>query len=73
MVELNQNDIDAIHATHDKVIRIDTIIGNGDKGLCYDVRCQQKRINRIELFLVFLIGSGMIGGGVISLLGLIKG
>ncbi len=73
MVEFTKRELDAIHATHDMVIRIDTILGNGDKGLCHDVRCHNKRINRIELFLAFLIGCGMLGGGTVGLLKFLGG
>ena len=38
MPELSDDDIGTIRATHDAVIRLESLIGNGDKGLCADIR-----------------------------------
>mgnify|MGYP001613862941 CR=1 FL=1 len=73
MVEITEKDLDAIHDSHDKIIRIDTLLGNGEKGLCYDVRCHQHRITRLELGIAFLVGTGTIGGGIYGLIKLLGG
>lgn len=67
MVEFTERDLDAIHDTHDKVIRMDAILGNGDSGLCRDVREHQKRISRIELVIVGVVSTGGLTGGIIGL------
>ncbi len=68
MAELTEKDLEAIHDTHDKVIKIDTILGNGGKGLCYEVQEHGKRINRVELVIVSLCSSGVLGGGILGLI-----
>ena len=58
--------------THDSIIRIETLLGNGDKGLCYDVRCLSSSHYRLKrnfwIFTSFLAGSGVLGGGLWALL-----
>lgn len=72
MAELTKREIDAIHETHDKVIELVSIIGNGDnKGLCYETRSLRRRITRLEIVLAAIIGSGTLGGGIAFLTGLI--
>jgi len=67
MPELTDHDIKAIHETHDKVIRIDTILGNSGKGLIHDVSNNKKKIERIQLILVSIVSSGALGGGILGL------
>ncbi len=73
MIELTEKELDAIHDTHDKVIKIDTLLGNGEKGLCYEVRCHNKRIGRIEIVIGGLIASGVITGGGVAIAKLLGG
>jgi len=64
MVEITEKEIEAIHSTHDKVIRMETMLGNGNAGLCHAVRDHQKRIRIIEITLAILLGgSGLVGSG----------
>ena len=73
MPALTKEDIATIHATHDEVIRIKTLLGNGDKGLCHDVQCTQKRVNRLELIVVGVFSSGALGGGVFGFIKWLNG
>ena len=68
MPELTSEDIVALRETHDKVIRIETLLGNDHTGLCYEVRCHNKRIGRLELVIVGIFSSGALGGGVLGLI-----
>ena len=67
MPELSKEDIIALRETHDKVIKIETLLGNGNEGLCYDVKCTKQRVSRLELIIVGLISSGALGGGILGL------
>jgi len=72
MVELTEKELQAIHETHDAVIRLETIIGNGEQGLYVEVRNHGKRITRIEIILAALVGSGVLGTAsfqIVKLLG----
>ena len=62
-MELTQGLMDKIEKTHDTVIEIATILGKGESGLCAEVRNHNKRIGRIELVVVAIIGSGALSGG----------
>jgi len=68
MAEITEREIEAIHDTHDKIIRIETILGDGDEGLCHEVNEHQKRIHRIEIVIASLVGSGILGTGIWGLL-----
>ena len=58
MVEITEREITALHDTHDKVIRIDTIL----EDMCKEVAGHQTKIRRIEIVLGALLGSGALGG-----------
>lgn len=73
MAELQDRDIEAIHETHDKVIRIETLLGNGDKGLLHDVKESKRKINRIELVIVGLCSSGGLAGGILGMIKWLSG
>ncbi len=73
MTELTDNDLKIIHDTHDAVIKITTVLGDGDEGLCGDVKSHSQRLNRIEIVIAGLIGSGVLGGGAIGILKLLGG
>ena len=73
MAELQERDIEAIHETHDKVIRIETLLGNGDEGLLHDVAENKKKINRVELVIVGLCSSGALGGGILGMIKWLSG
>lgn len=57
-----------IEETHDKVIKIETIIGNGTQGLFQQVRNNTKAITKIWLILAFIAGGGGLGLGIIELI-----
>lgn len=73
MAEITEREITAIHDTHDKVIKIETILGNGDKGLSHEVREHAKKIRIIEITLASLFGSGILGGGIFGVVKLLTG
>jgi len=73
MVEITEREINAIHETKEKVVRIDTLLGNGDRGLCHDVRTSKQRIQRIELIIAFSFGSAGLGGGIVAVVKLLGG
>ena len=73
MANLTKDDLQRIHDTHDAVIAIKQILGDGHEGLCHDVRCHQKRISHIEIAFAFLVGTGFLTGGTIGLVKLIGG
>ena len=70
MAEITEKEINAIHETHDKVIRIETIL---DNGLIDEVENQGKQIRRVELIIALFIGSGVLGGGAFGLFKLLLG
>ena len=73
MVEITEREINAIHETKEKVVRIDTLLGNGDSGLCRDVAVSKNKIHRIEIILAFSFGSAGLGGGVVAAAKLLGG
>ena len=79
MPELSDDDIRVIRATHDTVIRLESVIGNGDKGLCSDIRRHglaiaglaekhSKLSKSFWMLVAFLIGAGILGGSLIQAL-----
>ena len=72
-MELSQKDIDALWETHDEVIAIKNTLGNGNRGLCHDVKENTRRISRIEILLAFAAGGGGITGGIIGIQRLLGG
>jgi len=68
-MELTEQDLEMIRETHDKVIRIDTLLGNGEKGLCYDVRRHQKAISQLTIQFWLLVGL-LIGTGILAVVSL---
>lgn len=73
MAELTERDLVNISETHDAVIKLVTIIGDGDEGLCGEVRNHSKRLSRIEMVIAGIIGSGVLGGGAIGIVKLLGG
>ena len=79
MATLEDHDIEMIRETRDIAKRLETLMGNGDKGLLEDIREHSKQIvllhskhNRLErrfiLLIGFLVGSGILGGTTIAIL-----
>ncbi len=68
MTELTQEHLIMIQETHDKIIRIETLLGNGDAGLCRQVSTNTKRINSLCIILAFIGGGGGVALGVVELL-----
>ena len=73
MADITEREIEAIHDTHDKVIRIETILGDGDAGLLHEVKDQGKKIRRVEIIIASLVGSGILGGGALGIMQLVSG
>ena len=70
MATLTVEDVKAIRETHDKVIKIMTLLkGNGGEGLLQKADNNRKRITRIEIIIAGLLGSGGIGYGIFRLTG----
>ena len=73
MPELTTEDIKAIRETHDTVIKVKTILDDGSGGgLCNDVRDHQRRIGRLELIFAYVLGTGILGGGLFGLIKLLS-
>ncbi len=83
MPELSDEERKAILETHDAVIRLVTLIGDGDEGLCAEVKKQgealfalnekHEKLNGHFLLLVGLLGgSGVLGGSVAGIIQLLK-
>ena len=68
MAEITEREIEAIHDSHDRIIKVETLIGNGDKGLYHDVQVSKTRIWKIEIILALITGSGILGGGIVGLI-----
>jgi len=60
---LTRDEREKLNNTHDAVIRIETVLGNGDKGICHDVSSLKKKVWRVEIIIALVIGSGILGGG----------
>ena len=82
-MELDKEDIKAIRETRDAVIRLDTIIGDGESGLLFDIREQGLAIKdlynkhnslkgKFLLLVGILGGSGILTGGAVGILQAIK-
>ena len=82
-MDLTKEDITAMRETHDIVIRLGTLIGNGDSGMSSDIREHTKAITdlynrhnklrgRFLLLVGVLGGSGILTGGTLALLEAIK-
>jgi len=74
MATLTAKDVKAIRETHDKVIKIMTLLkGNGGEGLLQKADNNRKRITRVEIIIAAILGSGALGGGAYGLIQLIGG
>ena len=73
MATLTVKDIEALWETHDKVIKIEAILGDGNTGLCQDVKSNTRRLNKLEITVAAIIGSGALGGGIWGVVHLIGG
>ena len=69
---LTKDERQKLDETHDSIIRIEVLLGNGDKGLCEDVRRLANSHYRLKknywVLVSFLAGSGVLGGGLWALL-----
>ena len=65
---LTKEERQKLDEVHDKVTTIVERLGNGDAGLCHDVRLAKVRIWRLEIIMALLIGSGVISGGVVAII-----
>ena len=65
---LTKEEKQKLDEVHDKVITIVERLGNGDAGLCHDVRLSKKRIWRLEMIMAILFGSGVRGGGALAII-----
>ena len=74
---INEKDIAEIketgEKTHDEVIQIKTVLlgANGDKGLVGDVNSNKKEIKVLSIIVWYIVGSGILGGGVWGIASLI--
>ena len=72
MAELTTEDIKAIHETHDKVIVIETLLGNGIGGLLEDHKNLKKDYydfkRQVLTVFAFMVGSGILGVGIYNFL-----
>lgn len=76
-MELTEQDIAAIHETHDAVVKLNTlIVGNGTPGLCDRVKSLEadhaQTKGRLYTLIGVLVGSGAISGSVIGIQSLLK-
>lgn len=72
VIELTPQLVEKIEKTHDSVTRIETILGNGSGGIRADIKNQGRRISRLELILVGIFSSGILGSGIYGLVELFK-
>lgn len=65
---LTKDERKKLDETHDSIIRIETVLGNGDDGLVGDVkRIAKSHYNLKRNFIIlvsFLAGSGVLTGGI---------
>ncbi len=66
MAKITDKELEAIHETHDAVIRLVTLM-DGENGISATLRNHGKRIRRIELIGVGLMTSGALGTGIMAL------
>ena len=73
---LTAEDIKKIRETHDAVIRIVTLLGNGNPGLIATVGQHTKSLNslwqKFWLLVGILVGSGVLAGSIVTALQLLS-
>jgi len=64
-----------IQETYDSVIKIKTaLVGlDGQGGLVRQVNNNTKKVNRLNIIIAGLVGSGVLGGGIVGIIKLLTG
>ena len=72
---LTKEERQKLDETHDTVIQLKTVlIGvNGQEGLVRKVEANSKRSTRNSIIIAAILGSGVLGGGIMGVIQLVSG